>query len=294
MILPKGFLKVYSESYKKNYQELISQFKADALKAEKDFFAIDFKKLFDEESQITTEATEFAVCLISMISFLPDKVRTKLLELGLGDKKNGNLLKWFISLEEIDKEINKINNISGIYIHPALALTLLYSYLKFKLFNNIIISLKKTTNSIKTGATYNSGHAGIVNYFRKKERMIKGENFSKDPYEQFQHVYYTSMQQLMKMTDKEFKNYMCSITQGKAEKIYLAQLLNSIDLVEGYSFTTKEFYLHIIDLFTLVLKDKIFYTKKEFQNSLRISDRENYDRYRVKKLQDILRSYKKN
>lgn len=267
------------------YNEKADSLKSNSLLAEEKFDKINFKKIFGKNNdEFNLAFEELNGCLKEMIFFFPKKTEIKLKERGFTKE----VRQWFIPLNEINKEIERINSIEGMYINPYKAVLLIEQHLIAKLLDSILIFLKKKTNRIKSGYEYNLGHAGIFKFFTKLNKSKKdGKKITYKPGEARFHLLYIGIKQQYNMTDKEAQKYILDLSRGKTEKTLLYMLFNSISKVDDYSISENQFYINVYDLFSLIEKN-YFNTEEEFDSSPTIIESKSYRLHKIKQLKDLI------
>jgi hypothetical protein len=106
--------------------------------------------------------------LHDLILFKDDEITKKLIELGL----NENSLQWFVSIEDIMKELDALGNDKEIFISYQLITLWINAHLDFSFFN----SLHTLTNSSieYNNSASNIYHLGFIKFMRtKKSSKIK-------------------------------------------------------------------------------------------------------------------------
>ncbi len=279
----------YPDSILKAYENQVAFFIDQSQEAEKIFFQIDFDKLKKGGPDSEYEFNQFVANLAQMALFLPEKVELKLKELEVGE----NVLKWFIPLDDIRREIDKINHISQsnvLYLYPTIALRYIYLHLFFKIIDSVFRSFRKTTDRIKSKRNYNLFHDGLFKHFKKRERLKKkNQTFDNKHGEASLEYILLLLKHSLNLSDKESDHIMSQLSQGKTGKIVLNGVMNCICVIDDIEITKAEKYLMVLDLFKLLIKDKIIHTEMEFENSA--IQHTNYRKYLVKTLDDYFKSY---
>lgn len=283
----KDVKKIYPDVILKAYENKVAFYIDQSHEAEKIFFQIDFDKLKKGGPDSEWEFNKLVESLAKMALFLPEKVEMKLKELEIGE----NTLKWFIPLEDIRREIDIINQGREMILIPEIAMHYINMHLYFKIIDSVFRAFRKTTNSTKSESNYNLLHDALFKHFKTRKRLKKQNKVFNNKKGKAQLEYILILiKHSSKLSEKEAEHIMSKLSQGETSKIALGGLIDSTDVFDE-KITMQDKYILTLNLFKLLIKDKVIYTLEEFEDS-RIQH-SNYRKYLVKTLDDYFKSYRK-
>ena len=215
-----------------------------------------------------------------LVLFPEDEVvLTKLRGLKFGT----NILKWFVSLEDISKEIERLINIKGLLFLPNSYLTAISNHLQFKILYHVIEDFELTID-------YNNAETNIA---------------FKDFAERFRKRAYNSQKGQTGETDvlsEKIHNDMFDILEAKAgsNEVLKQALLSPLkDNTSFYYSKLDEFYCEgisknkvyceLFELLKMIMKDYELLSEKEFK--IKNTDGKydsDYRKYKIARVKKIL------
>ena len=228
----------------------------------------DEKRLFI--SQIFYEAK-------SLLLFSDEIVLQKFKELKFGNQ----LLKWFVPIEEIIDELNRLRNIEGFYFFLTPFFNAIKFHLETKLIINIIeyFGLDTTYNNIET----NSFFKRFAEEYKRREYHEKKNQISKmNPEDKFINDLIDSLEKHGK-DKREVKNFLLKPLQGNTTPYFTLFDFH----IDGISM--KKAYLELFPLMKLIMKSGQPLTENEFLAHSSLGQFANYNEYKISYVQKIFR-----
>lgn len=207
-------------------------------------------------------------------------------------------LDWFIPLEKIINEIDKINKMDGIYMPPYTALFHIDWHLNIKMIDSVLKDLGMDSIRSKGGGDTSYNNLYLI-FFRLKKSI----KYYKEEGKEFEG---TKNEFILKNLLNTFENIGArhfnnkdlyqEIITGGTEKTILNNLFNSVIFSPSSLFSKTEKYVRVYELFKLIMPDKreSLLSKEEFlEKSGNYSYGENYRKFQKDKLKKFLTSTKK-
>ncbi|MDQ3048769.1 MAG: hypothetical protein M3R27_14560 [Bacteroidota bacterium] len=178
-----------------------------------------------------------------LVFFPKENIKDTFPEVGLKQ-----ILKWFIPVDKITAEIDKINSCEGAYLPKYLALYYINEHLKFKLLDELLLLLGQSGLEIRK----KKGEDAYNNFYQGIHRMSRNKKIS-----------------ISKSDKKLFK--------GQTEKNILKDLYNSVLIDAACPLPSEVKSKKVYELFKLIMPDKMakfeqiemIYKDPEDQNMLK-------------------------
>jgi hypothetical protein len=280
--LPEETLKLYQDS-KKNFENQLVSIRQECKKIKEDFLSKDFETI-NSNSDIS-ESYRFLLCffpyLNHLIFFHNDiEIITKLKKYGFINAT----LKWMIDINEIEKEIKRLEQIDGLLIFPYeyLSNSIIFVQTNFQIetFDSFI------GNVIYNGKETNKFYADLMNRIRR--RNYKGIKKIKNPKSEYEYLMNEQLAFLEKLPNK------FGFEKSDLLKIFLKlKIGNSGYFKESFLFVNtaiskNKVYIELFPLLKLILKNKILLSENDFYEcTTETIYNNNYSLYRISKVRDI-------
>lgn len=221
---------------------------------------------------------QFIDFLSDLMLFPNDEIINKLREF----KFSKNTLKWFVNLEEILNEINRLTNIDGLFFLPNTFLFAITNHLKIKFTVNLIEEFELNTD-------YNNSETNIVfkdfvnRYKRREYNEIKNQSGKMDDFEIEMNNLLDNIE-IATENNKELANKIL-LQSIKGNTSYYCTML---DLFHCKGISRDKIYLELFPLLNLILKDYKFLSYEEFYESEKNIYKSNYNRYKIARVKKII------
>jgi hypothetical protein len=221
---------------------------------------------------------QFIDFLSDLTLFPNDEIINKLREFKFAK----NTLKWFVNLEEILNEINRLTNIDGLFFLPNSFLFAITNHLKIKFTVNLI-------EDFELNADYNNSETNIVfkdfvnRYKRREYNEIKNQSGKMDDFEIEMNNLLDNIE-IATENNKELANKIL-LQSIKGNTSYYCTML---DLFHCKGISRDKIYLELFPLLNLILKDYKFLSYEEFYESEKNIYKSNYNRYKIARVKKII------
>ena len=240
------------------------------------------KKIIPFQTESTIEEKQIFISQIfieakSLLLFSDEIVLQKFKELKFGNQ----LLKWFVPIEEIIDELNRLRNIEGFYFF----LTPFFNAIKFHLETSLIINileyfgLDTTYNNIETNSFYKRF---AEEYKRRKYHEKKNQISKMTPEDKFINDLIDGLEKQGK-DKREVKNYLLKPLQGNTTPYFTLFDFH----IDGIS--KRKAYLELFPLMKLIMKSSQPLTENEFLAQSVNGLFANYNDYKISYVQKIFR-----
>lgn len=221
---------------------------------------------------------QFILFLSDLTLFPDDEILIKLRELKFAN----NTLKWFVNLEEILNEINRLKNIDGLFFLPNTFLFAITNHLKIKFTVNLI-------EGFELNADYNNSETNIIfkdfvkRYKRREYNEIKNQSGKMDDFE-IRMNYLLDNIEIATENNKDLANkILLQSIKGNTSYYY-----TMLDLFHCKGISRDKIYLELFPLLNLILKDYKFLSYEEFYESEKNIYKSNYNRYKIARIKKII------
>jgi len=263
------------------FRNQIEDLKRKAIAAKSLLLTEQFEPFHDSENidDRINYVLQFIDYIIDLVLFPDEEVFIKLKEMKFAKHS----LKWFVNLEDILVEIERLNNIEGLFLLPNTYLFAVNSHLQVKLFVSII-------EGFGLHAFYNNSDTNIIykdfseRYRRKEYNEKKGQTPKMD---WFERTMYNMLYRLEEKCnhDKAFvKKMMLQSSKGST-------LLNItlFQLFYNKGISRDRVYYELFPLLKIIMKDYEFLSEEKFISSGKDNKYEaNYSRYKIARTKKIL------
>lgn len=243
--------------FRKKDAAFLLELKRTAAIKRKDFLEYDLKEL-DFLKKI--EKIIFLKKWYPELVFFPSpEVIERFKQLGL----NSYCLQWLVDINQILREVQKIEKKGDLIISRSGALVFIKLYLKSK----IIAELQRCfdlTAELRDNPESPFLAKILTDVYRQKETNHKIGIRYKGLFNFLMHATTDQFTDLAK-DEKEAKKLALSISKGKSEKFFLKAILNYIHCFSN-NCTKRKLYILLFDLFKLVCKDITLHSEEEFVN----------------------------
>jgi hypothetical protein len=262
------------------FENEIKRLKHKAKIAKKSLFG---KHLFKFEDNFGSDkkiefVNQFSCFLTNLTLFPDEEIIQKLREY----KFSNSTLKWFVNLEDVLFELDRLSKVDGLFFLPNSWLFGIQSHLESKVFVSIIESFE--LNSI-----YNNKETNIIfeDYSKRFRRREYNEQKGQTPKSDwFENIINKQIDILEKASgnDKEFvKNMYLKFAQ--ADTGFFLEILDAFH-VEGIP--KNKVYLELFPLFKLILKDRKLLSEDEFLQEENAPYDADYNKYKIARVRKIL------
>jgi hypothetical protein len=269
--------------YEKNvglYLNYIEELKQNSILAKEMLLNYEFNPFPNDgtiEEKISFVA-QFTPLLNYLIFFPDDEIIRKLKELRF----SGKALKWFVNLEKITDEINRLEKIKGLYINPLMFLIGIESHL----YNSFFISY---VEDFELSKTYNKSETNIIsleydNRIRRREyHKVKKQKAKMDDYEKLMNQLHDDFEELTKEDNGYSNKTFSELAKGNTKSYY-----NCLNTFKNQGISKNKVYLELFPLLKMIMKDDKMLTEDEFI----ISKDEKYDavykKYKISHVKQII------
>ena len=248
---------IVRNEFRKKDAEFLWELKRTAAIKRKLFLEYDLKEI---KALKKTEKIIFLKEWYPELVFFPSpEVIERFKQLGL----NSYCLRWFVDINQILREFQKIENNADLIILRSGALVFIKLYLKSK----IIAELQRCfdlTAELRDNPESPFLAKILTDVYRQKETNHKIGIRYKGLFNFVMHATADQMTDVAK-DEKEGKKLALSISKGNSEKFFLKAILNYIHCFSN-NCTKRKLYILLFDLFKLVCKDITLHSEEEFVN----------------------------
>ena len=280
MILNEKLKKGLHEQ-EENYIKLIDELKNEANEARPILLDLEYKlqKIdirSEKNSPYFKDFMEMIFDLQDLVLFPDEEVLTKLKEIGVSN----SVTKWFVNIEDIIHEIERLENIKGLYIFKHSYLFFIHSHLS----TSIIISfINEYTKRYKyKNEEVNVLYLSVLNLFRRREYNERKGIIGKMNYSE--RLINLRFDFLMKTIEdkKSFRVSLLKILKGESQFLQQGLLFHNDGISKNRVY--EEFY----PLIKLVEKNKVLYSQEEFNELNDDRYNSNYSEYKKARVKKIL------
>jgi len=262
------------------YQQQIEQLKIKSIAAKKRLLLEKFEPfpIVSSPADRASFFRQFHDLLTDLTLFPDDEVLKKLRELRFAN----NSLKWFVKLQDITNEIDRLSKIDGLFFFPNAYLFAVSSHLSNKFFINAFegFEFSATHNNAETNIIYKDFAA---RFRRRDYNEAKNQTPKMDMYEKIMN---RQIDMLEKVTDNDkgfAKSFMPQAAKGNTSSFYT--LLNGF-YCEGIS--KNKIYRELFFLLKLIMKETDLLSKKEYCSEKEEQYNADYSKYQITRVKKIL------
>lgn len=278
MIEPPNDIELFYDNDLASYKNLIDELKRKAIIAKNILFSEQFEPY--PENGSNDDKIDFLLQFIDFIGdlalFPDDGVIKKLKELRFASQS----LKWFVKLEDILKEIERLKDVKGVVFSSNLYLYSIATHLYIKLIINTIEGFGLNT-------TYNNAETNILNKdfaerYRRREYNDKKKQTAKMDF--FERMINKMLDNFEKAFSSEVSSKQLMLQYSKGNT---STCLTSLNIFNNNGISRSKFYIELFPLIKMILKDSKFlseedyFAKKDDKYSAKYS---NYKLARVKRI----------
>jgi hypothetical protein len=221
---------------------------------------------------------QFIVFVSDLTLFPDDEILIKLREFKFAK----NTLKWFVNLEEILNEINRLTNVDGLFFLPNSFLFAITNHLKIKFNVNLIEDFELNTD-------YNNTDTNIIykDFAKRYKRREYNENKNQTgKMDNFEIVMNDLLDNIEIATENNIELANKILLQSiKGNTSYYYTMLNLFHC-EGIS--RDKIYLEFFPLLKLIIKDYELLSYEEFYESDKNNYKLNYNTYKIARVKKII------
>lgn len=262
------------------YKQQIEELKIKSIVAKKKLFSEEFKPFpnggsTDDKVSFFIQFDDF---LRDLTLFPDDAVLKKLRELSFAKHS----LKWFVKLQDITNEIDRLSKIDGLYFLPNTYLFAVSSHLSHKFY---ISSLE----GFDMSANYNNSETNIIfkNYAERYRRREYNEKRGQTPkMDYFEMMMHHQIDMIEKATDSDkgfAKRMMLKSAKGNTSFFYT--LLNDFYCTGN---SKNKIYLELFPLLKLIMKETDLLSNEEYFKEKDEKYDADYSKYKIARVKKIL------
>ena len=262
------------------FNNQISELKAKSIIAKDRLLSENF--ISYKNGCITEDKINFVNQFIDFLSdltlFPNDEIIIKLREFKFAN----NTLKWFVNLEEILNEINRLTNIDGLFFLPNSFLFAITNHLKIKFNVNLI-------EDFELNAEYNNTDTNIIykdfakRYKRREYNENKNQTGKMDNFEKVMNNLFDNIE-IATENDIELANkILLQSIKGNTSYYY-----TMLDLFYCEGISRDKIYLEFFPLLKLIFKDYELLSYEEFYESDKNNYKLNYNTYKIARVKKII------
>jgi hypothetical protein len=262
------------------FENEIKRLKHKAKIAKKSLFA---KHLFKFEDNFGSDkkiefVNQFSYFLTNLTLFPDEDIIQKLREY----KFSNSTLKWFVNLEDILSELDRLSKIDGLFFLPNAWLFAIQSHLENKVFISLI-------ESFELDSIYNNKETNIIfedyskRYRRREYNEQKGQTPKSNWFERVMNKKLDALESAVEDNKGLAKNIVLKLAQSDTS-LFL-EILNGFH-VEGIP--KNKVYFELFPLLKLILKDKNILSEEEFSQDENAPYDADYIKYKIAKVRKIL------
>lgn len=230
----------------------------------------------DDKINFVLQFTDF---ILDLTLFPDDEVLNKLRELKFANHS----LRWFVKIEDILKEIERLNNLKGLFFLPNPYLFAITSHLQVKLFISLI-------EDFELISIYNNSDTNIVykdyaeRYRRREYNEKKMQTPKMDFFEKIMNNFYDIIEKTIDNDKVLAKKMMLQPLKGNTSIYYT--ILDSFHC-EGIS--KNKVYKELFPLLKMIMKDYELLSEEEFATKDKDANYEaNYSKYKISRTKKLL------
>lgn len=222
---------------------------------------------------------QFIVFVSDLTLFPDDEILSKLRELKFAK----NALKWFVNLDEILNELERLTNIDGLFFLPNSFLFAITNHLKIKFNVNLIenFDLNVDYNNTETNIIYKDF---AKRYKRREYNENKNQIGKMDNFEIVMNNLLNNFE-IATENNKGLTNKIL-LESAKGNTSYYYTML---DLFYCEGISRDKIYLEFFPLLKLIIKDYELLTYEEFYESDKNNYELNYNRYKIARVKKIIK-----
>lgn len=222
---------------------------------------------------------QFTDFILDLVLFPDEEVIDKLNQLGFANHS----LKWFVKLDDILREIERLSGIDGLFFFPYSFLFAVQSHLQTKFFITLIedFELNETYNNADTNIIYKD----LAERFRRREYNEKKKQTPKmDFFEKIMNNLYNRIERDTGNDKLLTKQIMLQPLKGNTSIFY--SILNSF-YSEGIS--RNKVYNELFPVLKMIMKDHEFLSEEEFGTKNKDFNYEaDYSKYKIARTKKLL------
>lgn len=231
---------------------------------------------------ITEDKINFVNQFIDFLSdltlFPNDEIIIKLREFKFAN----NTLKWFVNLEDILNEINRLTNIDGLFFLPNSFLFAITNHLKIKFNINLI-------EDFELNADYNNTDTNIIykdfakRYKRREYNENKNQTGKMDKFEIVMNDLLDNIEIATENNIEIANKILLQSIKGNTSYYY-----TMLDLFYCEGISRDKIYLEFFPLLKLIFKDYELLSYEEFYESDKNNYKLNYNTYKIARVKKII------
>lgn len=262
------------------FNNQILELKAKSIIAKKRLLSenfIHYKNGCIKEDKINF-VNQFIDFLSDLILFPNDEILIKLREFKFAN----NTLKWFVNLEEILNEINRLTNIDGLFFLPNSFLFAITNHLKIKFNVNLI-------EDFELNADYNNTDTNIIykdfakRYKRREYNENKNQTGKMDKFEIVMNDLLDNIEIATENNIEIANKILLQSIKGNTSYYY-----TMLDLFCCEGISRDKIYLEFFPLLKLIFKDYELLSYEEFYESDKNNYKLNYNTYKIARVKKII------
>ena len=267
------------------FDEEIKKIKSNSASVKKKFIEAKFQEITDDSDE-----DDRNLFIIQYLNFLPDlllvadeEVFEKLRKLNF----KGITLRWFIKLDDILKEIERLNKIDGFCFLKGYYFTAITSYLTLEFVNDFL-------NDVAESVSYNNKPTKFIfKELAERHRKVKyHDKKNQSPkMKGLEPKYYKSLKNLNNMTNDYSLTNSLILGPINGNSLIYIKMLNEF-YVDGISLN--KVYHELFPLLKMIMKSTTLQSIEEYfgsENSIPESSSQyhkEYSRYKSKRVKNIL------
>lgn len=267
-----------NDDYSELYKNLIDNLKKNAINAKKILLSEQFETYPENGSNDDKSAflSQFTDIFGDLVLFPDDEVINKLKELRFSSQS----LKWFVKLEDILNEIERLNNINGMNFYPYIYLHAIALHLHTKLMISSIegFGLNVFYNNAETNILYKL----FADLFRRREYNDKKNQIAKMDY--FEKQINTMVDNSEKAAGSKFLFKQLFLQHIKGNT---SQFIFLLDVFVNKEISRSKCYIELYPLLKLILKDSKFLSEEDYYASKDDKYAANYSNYKLARVKRI-------
>ena len=263
------------------FNNQIEDLKRKSIVAKKRLLSEQFEPYPNNGSKddMTNFVLQFTDFILDLTLFPDDEVLNKLKEL----KFASHSLRWFVKSEDILKEIERLNNLKGLFFLPNPYLVAITSHLQVNFFITLIedFGLNTIYNNADTNIVYEDN---AKRYARRKYNEEKMQTPKMDFFEKIMHSFYNIIERAIDNNKVLAKKMVLQPLKGNTSIYYT--ILDSFHC-EGIS--KNKVYNQLFPLLQMILKEEDFLSEEEFGSTNMDSKYDgDYSKYKIARVKKLL------
>lgn len=221
---------------------------------------------------------QFIVFVSDLTLFPDDEILIKLREYRFAN----NTLKWFVNLEEILNELNRLTNIDGLFFLPNTFLFAITNHLKIKFKISLIedFELNIYYNNTDTNIFYKDF---AKRYNRRKYNENQNQKGKMDNFEIVMNDLLDNFEIAIENDIELAKKIFLQSINGNTSYYY-----TMLDLFYCESISRDKIYLELFPLLKLIIKDYELLSYKEFYEIKDNKYNSDYTKYKIARVKKII------